>query len=145
MPPGWPSHLEFVWTGSTAHISLPRWCMDMLILHKKKVLEDTKQCVLSMALEVMNQAPRIIQINSSDLIKLSAFWFDPLVSFTSHSCRGRQLTKTFKYLKSELGLLLMTNITHFSTLRRNHQVEYSGWKELCCDAWGWGIKEVTQC
>lgn len=37
-----------------------------------------------MALEVMNQAPKIIQINSSDLIKLSALWFDPLgFSFTS--------------------------------------------------------------
>lgn len=72
-----------------------------------------------MALEVMNQAPKIIQINSSDLIKLYAFWFDPLgFSFTSPSCRKRHLTKIFKYLKSELGLLLMTSI-HFSTLRRN--------------------------
>lgn len=34
-----------------------------------------------MAFEVMNQAPKIIQINSSDLIKLSALWFDPLGLF----------------------------------------------------------------
>lgn len=34
-----------------------------------------------MPLEVMNQAPKIIQINSSDLTKLSALWGDRF-SFT---------------------------------------------------------------
>lgn len=42
---------------------------------KKKPYEKTwsKKCVLTMALKVMNQAPKIIQINWSDLIKLFAF------------------------------------------------------------------------
>lgn len=58
--------------------------MDVLIHHKKKKEKyykmPSKKCGIVHGIRGHEPGPGIIQIDSTDLIKLSAFWFDPLIS-----------------------------------------------------------------